>query len=49
MMARESGDWEQVTKLGKDLNLSIVSIAASYNEAMRWAHQLTTAGSSQQD
>jgi EAL and modified HD-GYP domain-containing signal transduction protein len=49
MMARESGDWEQVTKLGKELNLSIVSIAASYNEAMRWAHQLTTAGSSQQD
>jgi c-di-GMP-related signal transduction protein len=43
MMARETGDWGQVTKLGKELNLSIVFIAASYNEAMRWAHQLTTA------
>jgi EAL and modified HD-GYP domain-containing signal transduction protein len=41
MVARESGDWEKVTKLSKELDLSIVFIAASYNEAMRWAHQLT--------
>ena len=40
MLARESGDWESVTKLGKQLNLSLVHVAASYNDAMRWAHQL---------
>jgi len=44
MMAREAGDWGKVTKLGKELSLSLVFIAASYNEAMRWAHQLTEAG-----
>jgi c-di-GMP phosphodiesterase len=40
MLARESGDWESVTRLGKQLNLSVVYVAASYNDAMRWAHQL---------
>jgi hypothetical protein len=30
------------TKLGKQLNLSLVHAAASYNDAMRWAHQLNT-------
>lgn len=40
MLARESGDWESVTKLGKQLNLSLVHVAASYNDAMRWAHQI---------
>jgi EAL and modified HD-GYP domain-containing signal transduction protein len=43
MVAREAGDWERVTKVGKELDLSLVFIAASYNEAMRWAHQLTGA------
>jgi c-di-GMP-related signal transduction protein len=42
MLARESGDWESVTKLGKQLNLSVVHVAASYNDAMRWAHQLNS-------
>ena len=32
-----------LTKLGKQLNLSLVFIAASFNEALRWAHQLTGA------
>ena len=44
MLARESGDWESVTKLGKQLNLSLVHVAASYNDAMRWAHQLNCSG-----
>jgi c-di-GMP-related signal transduction protein len=44
MLARESGDWESVTKLGKQLNLSLVHVAASYNDAMRWAHQLNLSG-----
>jgi EAL and modified HD-GYP domain-containing signal transduction protein len=42
MVAREAGDWGTVTKLSKELNLSLVFVAASYNEAMRWAHQLTS-------
>jgi c-di-GMP-related signal transduction protein len=45
MLARESGDWESVTKLGKQLNLSIAYVAASYNDAMRWAHQLNNSRS----
>ena len=40
MVAREAGDWEKVTELGKDLNLSLYFMSASYNEAMRWAHQI---------
>jgi len=41
MMAREAGDWQQVTNLGKRLNLSLYFIDKTYNEAMRWAHQVT--------
>jgi c-di-GMP-related signal transduction protein len=44
MVAREVGDWEKVAKLGKELDLSLVFLSASYNESMRWAHQLTEAG-----
>ncbi len=44
MIAREAGNWETVTTLGKQLNLSLVFISQSYNEAMRWAHQITSAG-----
>ncbi|MGA9527466.1 MAG: HDOD domain-containing protein [Terriglobales bacterium] len=41
VMARESGDWEKVTGIGKKLNLSLYSINSAYNEAMRWARQIT--------
>ncbi|HLB92044.1 MAG TPA: HDOD domain-containing protein [Terriglobales bacterium] len=45
MLAREVGDWGQVTRLGKHLNLSLSFVAETSNEAMRWAHQIThTAG-----
>lgn len=44
MVAREVGDWGKVNAMGKELNLSLVFIAASYNEAMRWAGQLTGTG-----
>jgi hypothetical protein len=37
MVAREAGDWGTVTKLGKELNLSFVFVAASYNEPKRCA------------
>lgn len=42
MVAREAGNWELVTKLGKELNLSLYFMSESYNEAMRWAHQATS-------
>ena len=44
MVAREAGDWGAVTTHGKQVNLSIVFISQTYNEAMRWAHQITNAG-----
>lgn len=43
MLARESGDWEQVTSLGKQLNLSLSFVAETSNAAMRWAHEVTSA------
>ncbi len=41
MVAREAGDWERVTQLGKQLKLSLSFVAETSNEAMRWAHQIT--------
>jgi hypothetical protein len=41
MVAREAGDWERVTHLGKKLKLSLSFVAETSNEAMRWAHQAT--------
>lgn len=41
MLAREVGDWEEATRLGKQLNLSLCFIAETSNEAMRWAHAVT--------
>ncbi len=43
MMAREAGNWETVTTMGKQMNLSLVFISQTYNEAMRWAHEITSA------
>ena len=42
MVAREMGNWEVVTTLGKQLNLSLYAISQTYNEAMRWAHAITS-------
>jgi c-di-GMP-related signal transduction protein len=44
MLAREAGDWGLVTRLGKQLNLSLSFIAETSNQAMRWAHEITSAG-----
>ncbi len=46
MLMREAGDWEAVTRLGKQLDLSLYFINKSYNEAMRWAHEITSATAS---
>ena len=43
MVAREAGDWEAVTAHGKKLNVSLPFINRAYNEAMNWAHQITSA------
>jgi hypothetical protein len=43
MVTREAGDWEAVNKLGKQLDLSLYFINKTYNEAMRWAHEITSA------
>lgn len=44
MVAREEGDWEDVTAHAKKLNLSLPFVNRAYNEAMQWGHQMTTAG-----
>jgi c-di-GMP-related signal transduction protein len=41
MLAREAGDWELVTRLGKQLRLSLSFVAETSNQSMRWAHQVT--------
>lgn len=43
MMARESGDWETVTALARNLALSLPFVNRSYNEAISWAHQMNSA------
>lgn len=40
VLARETGDWGQVTAQGKKLNLSLPFINRTYNEATTWAQQL---------
>jgi EAL and modified HD-GYP domain-containing signal transduction protein len=45
MLAREAGDWTQVIRLGKELNVSLSFVAEKSNEAMRWAHEITSAAS----
>ncbi len=41
MLAREIGDWEEVTSLAKKLNLSLPCVNRAYNEAMAWAREIT--------
>jgi c-di-GMP-related signal transduction protein len=43
MVAREMGDWSAVTRLGKQLNLSLSFIAERSNAAMQWAYEVTRA------
>jgi c-di-GMP-related signal transduction protein len=42
MVAREQGDWEEVTAQAKKLNLSLPFVNRAYNEAMQWGHQMTS-------
>jgi c-di-GMP-related signal transduction protein len=43
MLAREEGDWEEVTVQAKKMNLSLSQVNRAYNEAIGWAHEMTTA------
>ncbi len=42
MLARETGEWEDVTTLAKTLDLSLPFVNHSYNEALRWAREMTS-------
>jgi c-di-GMP-related signal transduction protein len=43
MVAREEGDWEEVTAQAKKLNLSLPFVNRAYNDAMQWGHEMTSA------
>ena len=43
MVAREAGNWEAVAMQAKKLNLSLIFVNRAYNDAMNWAHQVTSA------
>jgi len=40
LVAREAGEWEDVTALAKMLNLSLPFVNRAYNEAMLWAREV---------
>src|ERR1700728_2930787 len=42
MLARENGDWEDVTAFAKKLNLSLPCVNRAYNEALVWAREMTS-------
>jgi c-di-GMP-related signal transduction protein len=44
MLAREAGEWDVVVRHSKKLNLPLSLVNRSYNEAVGWAHQMTTTG-----
>lgn len=48
MLTREAGDWGKVTAQAKKLNLSLPFLNRSYNEAMAWAHEVTSGVASQE-
>lgn len=43
MLAREEGDWGEVTTQAHLVNLSLSQVNRAYNEAMAWARQMTAA------
>lgn len=44
MAAQESGQWETVSELARQLHLDEASVAETYWEAVRWAQQVTAPG-----
>jgi len=43
MVSRETGEWDVVARHAKKLNLSLPFVNRAFNEAVSWAHQMTTA------
>lgn len=43
MLAREQGDWEEVTAQARKVNLSLSFVNRTYSEAMLWAREMTAA------
>lgn len=41
MLAREAGEWEEVTALAKKLNLSLPFVNRAYTESVSWAREMT--------
>ena len=48
MVAREAGEWDVVAKHAKKLGLSLPFVNRAFNEAVSWAHQMTTAAPGEQ-
>jgi Predicted signal transduction protein containing EAL and modified HD-GYP domains len=48
MVSREAGEWDVVARHAKKLNLSLPFVNRSFNEAVSWAHQMTTAAPREQ-
>jgi EAL and modified HD-GYP domain-containing signal transduction protein len=42
MVSREAGEWDVVARHAKKLNLSLPFVNRAFNEAVSWAHQMTT-------
>jgi c-di-GMP-related signal transduction protein len=42
MLAREAGNWEEATNLGAKMNLPPSFVAATSNQAMRWAREISS-------
>jgi len=42
MLAREEGDWEEVTLQAKKVSVSLPQVNRAYNEALAWAREMTT-------
>ena len=47
MVSREAGEWDVVARHAKKLNLSLPFVNRAFNEAVSWAHQMTTAAPGQ--
>jgi EAL and modified HD-GYP domain-containing signal transduction protein len=43
MVSREAGEWDVVARHAKKLNLSLPFVNRGFNDAVSWAHQMTSA------
>ena len=43
MVSREAGEWDVVARHAKKLNLSLAFVNRGFNDAVSWAHEMTTA------